>query len=109
MNRNIMPAALVAASFIALMLTSSPTLAQSVHSERVSYGDLDLSREADVRIFDRRIDAAVKEACGPASDADPAGNNDVRRCRAETKARIAARRDGAIAEARQSVRTALAD
>lgn len=78
------------------------------HTQVVSYNDLDLTSEADVRILDRRIRSAVEAACGPTSDADPAGNNDVRRCRAETSALIEARRDVAIAAARQSVRTALA-
>ena len=110
MNRIIMLAALAAVPTFAF--AAQPAEAQNAnidaHTQVVSFDDLDLTSEADVRILDRRIRSAVQAACGPTSDADPAGNNDVRRCRAETSALIEARRTVAIAEARQSVRTALA-
>lgn len=111
MNRIIILAALVAAPLLAPAF--APALAQEAaladQTEFVSYDDLDLVNEADVRILDRRIRTAVEAACGPASNADPAGRNEVRHCRAETTTRVAAERDVAIAEARQPVRTASAD
>ena len=108
MNRIIILAALVAAPSLALSLPGAPAFAQDAQSARVSYDDLDLSRERDVRILDRRIRSAVEEACGPESDVDPAGNNEVRRCRTETLAIVAAQRQVAIAAARQPARTTLA-
>ncbi|WP_158274710.1 UrcA family protein [Sphingosinicella humi] len=111
MNRIIILAALVAAPLLAPAF--SPALAQeavpSDQTRLVSYQDLDLGDAADVRILDRRIRTAVEAACGSTSNADPAGKNEVRRCRAETIARVAAQREVAIAEARQPVRTASAD
>jgi UrcA family protein len=108
MNRIIILAALVAAPSLALSVPATPGWAQDIQSARVNYDDLDLSKDRDVRILDRRIRIAVEKACGPQSDADPAGNNEVRRCRAETLALVTAQREVAIAGARQSVRTALA-
>ena len=59
----------------------------------VRTADLDLSSASGQRSLDRRIASAVVEACGTASDVDLAGSNDVRRCRDETKAQIAADRE----------------
>jgi UrcA family protein len=94
MKRTLAFAAFAAASCF------TPALAQETEGDRrhvVSFADLDLSRQADVRRLDRRIAIAVADACGAASDADPAGKNDVRRCRVETTARLTAERERAIA------------
>ena len=109
MNRIIMLAALAAAPCLvpAQAEAQNPTPADGARIVR--YSDLDLSRKGDVATLDRRIRSAVAAACGPVSDAHPAGKNDVRRCRAETTARLASQRNRAVADARQSVRTALAD
>src|SRR3546814_11412153 len=102
MNRIIILASLVAAPLLAPALAQEAALADQ--TEFVSYDDLDLGNAADVRILDRRIRTAVEAACGPASNADPAGRNEVRRYRAETTARVAPQRHVAIAEARPPVR-----
>src|SRR3546814_8242511 len=81
MNRIIILAALVAAPLLAPALAQEAALADQ--TEFVSYDDLDLGNAADVRILDRRIRPAVEAACGPESNADPAGRNEVQRCRAE--------------------------
>jgi hypothetical protein len=47
----------------------------------------------------RRISLAVDVVCGPASDFDLAGKNEVRRCRVETRAKVASDRDQRIASA----------
>jgi UrcA family protein len=86
----------------ALAFSASPALAQgpAVPSQvAVGYTDLDLSTVDGARTLDRRIRTAVEAVCGPTSDADPAGKNDVRRCRAETLAVARAQRDTAIAVA----------
>ena len=69
-------------------------------SQRVAVGDLDLASEAGIRTLNRRIRYAAEAACGTASDADPAGKNEVRRCRIETAASVSAQRQQAIAAAR---------
>ncbi|HEX8213903.1 MAG TPA: UrcA family protein [Allosphingosinicella sp.] len=94
MKRTLMLAALAAASSI------TPALAQDAAGDSVqvvSFADLDLSRKADVRKLDRRIALAVSEVCGAGSNADPAGKNDIRRCRAELTAHLTAERERAIA------------
>ena len=94
MIRTLILAAIAAASLC------TPALAQEAPGERtqvVSFADLDLSSQADVHKLDRRIAIAVADVCGVTSDADPAGKNDVRRCRVETAARLTAERERAIA------------
>ena len=85
---------------LALMLSAvaaTPTLAQSAPSAEnrivVRTADLDLGSAAGQRTLDHRITIAVIEACGETSVADPAGKNEIRRCRDDTKAAVAANRD----------------
>ena len=94
MKTILMFAALVAAPSFA------PALAQSPAGDRihvVSYADLDLSREAGVRVLDRRLRAAIRDVCGTASDADVEGKNEVRQCRAELSQQVAVERGRALA------------
>lgn len=106
-----MLAACATAPCFVLALSPAPVHAEDLQAHRqiVSHNDLDLSDEADVRRLDRRIRTAIQTVCGRSFKADPAGKNDIRRCRAEAAERIAAQRDMAVAQARQSVRTAAAD
>ncbi len=97
--------ALLAASFALPSHAQGPTVERS---RIVSYADLDLSREADVRKLDRRIDRAVKQVCGTASDVDLEGRNAGRRCRVLPGARFSAERGRAIASAAQPTQVASA-
>jgi len=92
----------------ALALTASPAPAQDSRQLVVSYADLDLSTDRGVRTLDRRLRAAAVEACGPTSDADPAGKNDARDCRAETLSMARAQRDVAIAGLQSSPKIQIA-
>lgn len=89
--------------FIATLLafTATQALAETplVATSIVQTSDLDLSSQSGQRALDRRLNQAVKEVCGIASDVDVAGKNDVRRCRAETLASLAEQRDQRIAAA----------
>jgi len=89
--------------FIATLLAfaATPALAEppAAVSSTVQIADLDLSSKAGQRALDRRLSLAAKEVCGVASDADLAGQNEVRRCRQETLARIADERDQRVAAA----------
>lgn len=84
---------------LTLMLSAfaaTPALAQAAPSADtrvvVRTADLDLGSAAGQRILDHRIAIAVVEACGETSSADLAGRNEIRRCRAETSASVAASR-----------------
>lgn len=95
--RSILPLAAVAAACLA-----APAFAQSAAPDLrvvVSYADLDLASPAGQARLDRRIRTAVALACGPVSDADPAGKNRVRECRRTAEAQVAGQRDRALAAA----------
>ena len=77
-------------------LTPVPAVAQDApFAERivVRTADLNLGADAGRRTLDHRIALAIVEACGTASNVDVAGKNDVRRCREETRASVAAERE----------------
>lgn len=92
---------LVAALAASLLAVTAPATAAEVR-HRAGYADLDLSRAADVAKLDRRIRAAVADACGAASAADLAGGNAVRACRTASREEAAIARDRAVAGARQA-------
>ena len=106
MNRMISLAAL------GLAVSAAPALAQNPASDSrsqvVSYADLDLRSDADLLKLDRRIRAAIQDACGTPSDVAPQGKTLIRRCRAMANDRISHQRERAIASARQSPTTVLA-
>lgn len=68
-------------------------------SSIVKTADLNLASEPGQRLLERRISVAIDEVCGTASDFDLAGKNEVRRCRVETRAKVASDRDQRIAAA----------
>lgn len=84
-------------SLLLSALAAAPALAQSEAPAQtrivVGTADLDLTNAAGQRALDRRLAHAVVEACGAASTVDLAGSNDIRRCRVDISARIAADRD----------------
>ena len=84
---------------------ATPALAQTAPAAEnrivVRTADLDLSQRYGQRALDHRIAIAVVQACGATSNIDPAGKNEIRRCRAETSAQIAANRDRLVELASQ--------
>ena len=90
-------------SLLLAAFASTPALAgQDAPAERrviVSTADLNLASPRGQIALDRRLVHAVIEACGSTSDADLAGQNEIRRCREETSSRIAARRDELVKQA----------
>ena len=97
--------------FLATLLafSATPALAEPpvIATSIVETADLDLSSQSGQRALDHRLNQAVKEVCGTASDVDVAGKNDVRRCRVETLASLASERDQRIAAASsQSIKVA---
>lgn len=91
--------------------SATPALAQSPASETrivVRTADLNLSQSAGQRVLDHRIAIAVVEACGETSNIDLAGKNEIRRCRAETSAEVAANRDRLVELASQGKEIVLA-
>ena len=89
--------------FLATLLafSATPALAEQpvTATSIVQTADLDLSTAKGQHALDLRLNQAVKEVCGTAADVDIAGKNDVRRCRVETLAGLAAERDQRIASA----------
>ena len=103
---------IAASAFVtALLIKAAPAAAEPV-SERtatiVRTADLDLSSRAGVRELHQRVDAAARQVCGLASDADLVGKNEVRRCRHEVVAQAAAKADQLIASRRVGTSIALA-
>jgi UrcA family protein len=99
------------AALAAATLSIAPAAAQDpvgAGTIVIRTADLDLTSRAGVVALDRRISAAVRTACGAASDVDLEGKNDVRQCRADTLAGIAAQRDEAIALAQRASQVRLA-
>lgn len=90
-------------TIIAMLLafTATPALAEApaIATSTVQTADLDLSTAKGQQALQHRLQQAVKEVCGNASDADVAGKNDVRRCRVETLASLSSERDLRIARA----------
>ena len=90
-------------TIIAMLLafSAAPALAETpqIATSVVETADLDLSSQSGQQALDRRLNQAVKEVCGTASDVDVAGKNDVRRCRVDTLAGLASERDQRIAAA----------
>jgi UrcA family protein len=103
---------LISLAALGVALGAAPAFAQGPTFENrpqvVRYADLDLASEAGRTALDRRIRAAIDEACGVASDVDPEGSNKVRRCREEARTRVALQRDQAIASAQPPSKTILA-
>ena len=78
------------------VLIATPALAEPAPATGrvvVRTADLDLASVSGQRLLERRLGSAVVEACGAASRVDLAGSNAVRRCRDDTRARIAADRE----------------
>ena len=84
-------------ALIASAATISPVAAAEPASVTatsiVRTADLDLGSTAGQRTLEHRLSIAIVEACGTASDADLAGQNDVRACRVEARAKVVAERD----------------
>jgi UrcA family protein len=101
---------LLSLALLAAAVAAAPAAAQPAGSAAVVVrtADLDLRSPAGISALDRRIHAAVYQACGEASDLDLHGKNLVARCRADTLATVAARRAEAVALARRGTSTEIA-
>jgi UrcA family protein len=68
-------------------------------TRRVSYSDLDLTRYADVRELDRRIETVAREACEQLAGVFPLSDSNTPDCVAEAVAGAKAQAERAIAAA----------
>ena len=105
MHRYLIVAAVAAAAFATPVSAQTPPETQRIV---VDHADLDLTSRAGIARLDRRILTAIQAACGPTSDADPAGQNRARSCRKTAAAQVKAQRDLALAAARLDSPTLLA-
>ena len=87
----------------AAAIKAAPALAEPVQPatnvSRVQTADLDLSSRSGQRALDARLAHAAREVCGTASDADLAGKNADRKCRADVLAKANDQRDHLLAVA----------
>jgi UrcA family protein len=86
----------VSALATAAVIKAVPAFSEPIPAQNVSIvhtTDLDLSRKAGRKALDHRLVIATFQVCGTASDADLAGKNQVRACRADvlSKARAESR------------------
>ena len=95
------------AAIVAAALTTAPAIAQNLspHAETVTVrtAGLDLASADGRQRLDRRIRAAVAEACGIPSSADLQGHAKVEDCRADLRSRIAPLREAALRSATTSL------
>ena len=84
-----------------LALTPTPVHAQSANAPAevrlVPTSDLNLTTEAGQRQLEQRVVRAAREVCGQASDADPAGKNQIRKCRENAIARASSQGEELVA------------
>lgn len=104
--------ALVSALLTAGLIKAAPALAETpargeVVVSHVRTADLDLRSPAGQRQLDQRLANAAREVCGPASDVDLEGKNDVRKCRVETLARAQVKKASLLAAADRGVTIAV--
>jgi UrcA family protein len=67
----------------AAVIKAAPAFSEPVQNVSVvPTADLNLSTDAGLKALDHRLVIAAYDVCGPASDADLAGKNAVRQCRA---------------------------
>ena len=71
----------------------TPTVAAEPETRVIAVADLDLATPVGQRTFDARVARAAIDLCGEASDADLAGQNDVRACRDSVLAQAAQQRE----------------
>ena len=97
----------------AAAIKAAPALAEpvqpTVNVSHVQTADLDLSSPTGQRALDARLAHAAREVCGTASDADLAGKNDDRKCRADVLAKANGQRDRLLAAAGRGTFITVAD
>lgn len=94
--KTIIIAAAIAAGGLAM-----PAIAQTGDRTRtVTVSDLDLSRRTDVATLDRRLSAAVWNACTDPTASGSDKREIARQCRIDTTRTVAAQRDAIVAQAR---------
>jgi UrcA family protein len=88
------PILIAAASFAvtAALIKAAPAVAEPAQNVSVvQTADLDLSTEAGRAALDHRLVVAAYDVCGTGADADLAGQNAARQCRADVLATARAR------------------
>ncbi|GEM_PF-883934 len=104
MMKSLIPLALILSPAGIPMLAAAPAQAGQSESVRISYVDLDLSRDADRKVLDRRINRALEQVCGSVPPGSLNLTPESVRCRVATKRAIAAKREQAVARRTDAVR-----
>lgn len=89
---------LSALAMLASAVTNTSVIAAELATATsiVRTADLDLSNASGQRTLEHRLSIAIIEACAEAFDVDLAGQNAVRECRVEARAKVVAERDRLI-------------
>lgn len=89
---------LLALTALAGSLCFAPALSAHTVTRTVSSDGIDIGTAAGRARLDRRIEIAVKTACGDVSSADVRGRKFLKHCRTEAMAKAAPQRDHLIAQ-----------
>jgi UrcA family protein len=104
---------IIAASFLitAVAIKAAPAIAEpaapAIHVSLVHTADIDLSTSSGQRALTARLAHAASEVCGTASDADLAGKNEDRKCRADVLAKANDQREQLLAAAGRGAQIAI--
>jgi UrcA family protein len=89
---------MLALTALAGSLCFAPALSAQTVTRTVSSENIDVRTAAGQARLDRRIEIAVKTACGDTSSADARGRKALKHCRADALARTMPQRDQLIAQ-----------
>lgn len=98
---------MICAASLLLAMPGTAFAEQKLPDVAVSYGDLDLTKPEDIRLFDRRLSWAIMSACP--EDRGVGRRNAVRACRAAKREEVAVLRTRALAAAATRGDVAAAD
>jgi UrcA family protein len=94
-----LPAIAFACAALIAAVPSSALAEDRAPIEKVPYGDLNLATQAGIDTLDRRLDRAVERVCGQAIPRVLQHQKVIAQCKKETRQRVQAKRDFAIARA----------
>ena len=87
---------LLTASLLSAAITPAFAAEPTIATSTVRSGDLDLGTASGQQTLEHRLSIAIVDACGNASNIDLEGQNAVRFCRVEARAKVVAERDRLI-------------
>jgi UrcA family protein len=93
-----LPAIAFACAALIAAVPSSALAQDEIRTQRVPYGDLDLASQPGIDTLDRRLDRAVEKVCSQPGPRNLQQQRMVAQCEKQTRQKIQAKRDLAIAQ-----------